>query len=217
MSFIQNLFTSRDNNANGATYVGQQERIWWNPDTNAFYYSDGNTAGGILVTGGQSGNGTVGGTNTQVQFNNAGNFAGDPNFTFNGSTSTLSITNIVTTNPITGGAGGSNTQVLFNDSGNIAGNAKFTFDKVSGNTTLTGTAFLGNVLPVANNVSNIGTPINRFYDLWLGSGNINLIDDTLNINQEINAQNGNLVISGGNGIIFGSLLCLATPLPHRTL
>jgi len=50
MSFIQNLFTSRDNNANASTYVGQQDRIWWNPDTNAFYYSDGNTAGGIPVT-----------------------------------------------------------------------------------------------------------------------------------------------------------------------
>jgi hypothetical protein len=50
MSFIQNLFTSRDNNANGANYVGQQSRIWWNPDANAFYFSDGNTAGGIPVS-----------------------------------------------------------------------------------------------------------------------------------------------------------------------
>jgi len=49
MSFIQNFFTSRDNNANAETYVGQQDRLWWNPDTNAFYYSDGNTAGGIPV------------------------------------------------------------------------------------------------------------------------------------------------------------------------
>ena len=203
MSFIQNLFTSRDNNANASTYVGQQDRIWWNPDTNAFYYSDGNTAGGILITGAGSGNGTVGGANTYVQFNNAGNFGGDPNFTYNSSTSTLTVTNIVTTNPIAGGAGGSNTQVLFNDGGNINGNANFTFNKVSGNTTLTGTAFLGNVLPVANNISNIGSPTQRFNDIWLGSGNINLIDDTLNINQEINAINGNLVISGGNGLIFG--------------
>jgi len=50
MSFIQNLFTSRDNNANAATYVGQQDRIWWNPDTNAFYSSNGNTPGGIPVS-----------------------------------------------------------------------------------------------------------------------------------------------------------------------
>jgi hypothetical protein len=202
MSFIQNLFTSRDNNAEGNTFVGQQDRIWWNPDTNAFYYSDGNTAGGILITGGSSGNGTVGGTNTQVQFNNAGNFAGDPNFTFNSSTSTLTITNIVA-NTITGGAGGANTQVLFNDSGNIAGNAQFTFNKVTNTLTQPGTAVLGNILAAANNISNIGSSTNRFYDLWLGSGNINLIDDTLNINQEINAVDGNLVITGGNGLKFG--------------
>jgi hypothetical protein len=50
VSFIQNLYTSRDNNANGSSYVGQQDRIWWNPDTNSFYYSDGNTAGGIPVS-----------------------------------------------------------------------------------------------------------------------------------------------------------------------
>jgi hypothetical protein len=144
----------------------------------------------------------VGGANTYVQFNNAGNFAGDPNFTFNSSTSTLTITNIVTTT-LTGGAGGANTQVQFNDSGNIAGNARFTFNKATDTLTQTGTAILGNIFAAANNTSNIGSPAARFYDLWLGSGNINLIDDTLNINQEINAQNGNLVISGGNGIVFG--------------
>lgn len=52
MSFIQNLFTSRDNNSNSATYVGQQDRLWWDPVTNRFYYSDGNTPGGFPVGGG---------------------------------------------------------------------------------------------------------------------------------------------------------------------
>ena len=50
MTYIQNLFSSRDNNADGSTYVGQSGRIWWNPDTNAFYYSDGTTAGGVPIT-----------------------------------------------------------------------------------------------------------------------------------------------------------------------
>ena len=49
MSFIQNLFTSRDNNANSATYVGQQDRLWWDPVTNQFYYSNGSTPGGFPV------------------------------------------------------------------------------------------------------------------------------------------------------------------------
>jgi hypothetical protein len=82
MSFIQNLFTSRDNNANAATYVGQQDRIWWNPDTNAFYYSDGNTAGGIPI-GTASGTGIPLGPINSVQINaGGGNFAGSSNLVF---------------------------------------------------------------------------------------------------------------------------------------
>jgi hypothetical protein len=203
MSFIQNLFTSRDNNANGNSYVGQQDRIWWNPDTNAFYYSDGNTAGGILITGGVSGNGLPGGIANSVQYNAGSSiFGGDPNFTFDSSTSTLTITNIVA-NTLTGGAGGANTQVQFNTNGNFTGNSNFTYNSTTSAMLVAGTATLGNVFPAANNVSNIGSATNRFNDIWLGSGNINLIDDTLNINQEINAVNGNLVISGGNGLVFG--------------
>ena len=52
MAFIQNLFPSRDNNANSATYVGQQDRLWWDPITNQFYYSDGVTPGGFPVGSG---------------------------------------------------------------------------------------------------------------------------------------------------------------------
>jgi len=50
VSFIQNLFTSRDNNANAETYVGQQDRLWYNPDTNAFYVNSANVAGGTPVS-----------------------------------------------------------------------------------------------------------------------------------------------------------------------
>jgi len=89
MSFIQNLFTSRDNNANAATYVGQQDRIWWNPDANAFYYSDGNTAGGIPI-GSSSGNGMPHGPANSVQLN-AGNgtFLGSSSLTFSGNILTI--------------------------------------------------------------------------------------------------------------------------------
>ena len=41
------------------------------------------------------GSGTPGGTNTQVQFNDANSFAGSANFTFDKTTNTLSITNII--------------------------------------------------------------------------------------------------------------------------
>jgi hypothetical protein len=51
MSFIQELFTSRNNGTGSAEFVGQQSRIWWDPVTNAFYYSDGVTPGGIAIGG----------------------------------------------------------------------------------------------------------------------------------------------------------------------
>lgn len=210
--FIQNLFTSRDNftqgnvqeaEANALSYVGQQGRIWWEPTTNAFYYSDGTTPGGILITGGSSGNGLPGGAANTVQYNaGGGNFGGDPNFVFTPATSTLTITNIVA-NTITGGAGGTNTQVQFNTNGNFTGNSNFTYNSTTSALLVAGTATLGNVFPASNNVSNIGSSTNRFNDIWLGSGNINLIDNTLNTEQQIYAQSGNLIISGANGIQFG--------------
>ena len=95
MSFIQKLFTSRDNNANSATYVGEQDRLWWDPVTNQFYYSDGNTAGGFPVGGG-SGNANPAGSNTQIQFNNNGSFGASPSLTFNNSSNVLTLGGSVT-------------------------------------------------------------------------------------------------------------------------
>ena len=47
----------------------------------------------FTATGG-GGSGTPGGADTQVQFNDAGAFGGDANFTFNSTTDTLTVTNI---------------------------------------------------------------------------------------------------------------------------
>jgi hypothetical protein len=49
MSFIQNFFTSRDNNANTQSYVGSTDRLWYDPDTNTLRVSDGSTPGGLPV------------------------------------------------------------------------------------------------------------------------------------------------------------------------
>lgn len=49
MSFIQNFFTSRDNHADGNSYVGQQDRLWYNPVTNSIRVSDGVTPGGKTI------------------------------------------------------------------------------------------------------------------------------------------------------------------------
>jgi len=44
---IQNFFTSRDNNVDADTYVGQDGRLWYRIDTNNIWISDGTTPGGI--------------------------------------------------------------------------------------------------------------------------------------------------------------------------
>jgi hypothetical protein len=82
---IQRFFTSRDNNANAETYVGQEQRLWYNPITNGIYVSDGNTAGGILVGTSSSGNGAPGGPTNSIQYNaGSGTFGGTANITISG-------------------------------------------------------------------------------------------------------------------------------------
>lgn len=53
--WIQNLYTSRDNQTVGTQFVGQQGRLWYDPETNTIRVSDGQTPGGIIVAGGGSG------------------------------------------------------------------------------------------------------------------------------------------------------------------
>lgn len=72
MSFIQNFFSSRDNNANTEAYVGQKDRLWYNPDTNTIRISDGNTPGGLPIDLAIDANLTI---NTFTA--NSGNIIGD--------------------------------------------------------------------------------------------------------------------------------------------
>ena len=104
MSWIQNFFTSRDNNTTGNTYVGQEGRLFYNPDTNALYVSDGTTVGGIPVSFTGTGNGVPGGPNTSVQYNaGGGDFGGDAFFTVDSANVTVQIGSItLTSSNITG-------------------------------------------------------------------------------------------------------------------
>ena len=62
--FIQKLFTTRQNYPNGDSRIGDLHRIWYDSIRNAFYISDGETPGGILIGGGGSGGGSGSGTFT---------------------------------------------------------------------------------------------------------------------------------------------------------
>jgi len=58
--------------------------------TNGQYIQTDGTGNLAWVSGGGTGNGVVGGSDTQIQFNNAGNFGGNPGLTWNGGTGSLS-------------------------------------------------------------------------------------------------------------------------------
>jgi len=82
------------------------------------------------------------GSDTQVQFNNAGAFGGDAGLTYNSTTDALSVTGSVS---VAGSAlsppGGSNTQVQFNNSGVLGGDAGLTYN--SATDALTAGSFVG--------------------------------------------------------------------------
>jgi hypothetical protein len=135
---IQKFFTSRDNNADASTYVGQQQRLWYNPITNSIYVSDGETPGGIPVGGGT---GIPGGPTNSIQYNaGSDTFGGSSNLTISGNGMVV-VGNVSAAYFI--GDGGyltnvySNSNVanyLANYAGNVAGN----------NITISNVANLGN-------------------------------------------------------------------------
>jgi len=109
------------------------------------YYLQTNGEGGLTwapAGNGGGGNGVPGGSNSEVQFNNDGNFGGDPGFTYNNVTNQLSISgNIVSTNVVASGNVSATNVVA---SGNISGgNLNVTKITATGNISA-GNANLGN-------------------------------------------------------------------------
>ena len=74
----------------------------------ALNYADGKLfykdSGGVVQTLATKATGTIGGSNTQVQYNSSGSLAGSANLTFNGTTLTANTLNL--TNPLTTAHGG---------------------------------------------------------------------------------------------------------------
>ena len=141
-----------------------------------------------------SGNGTVGGANTQVQFNDAGNFAGSSAFVFNKNTSVLTVSSLSTTTGTitTGNITTINSGLLQNGNSNIT---------ITSNANVTITAKSNATMVISDTGANI-TGTGNF------SGNVsvaNLIGPHANGNSNVNipAANGNVNISAvGNANIL---------------
>lgn len=184
-----------------------------------FLQTDGAGSLTWAAGGGGGGNGTPGGANTQVQFNDAGAFGGDAGFTYNKNTNTLSVENIT--------AGNSS-----DDTVTIAGNLSVTGDltvrdiasvgNLSANGNVSGEYLFGNgyyVTGLTLDVANYVSQPNQSNITGLGNllvlnvdGNINGLGD---IRTSGDFSGGNISLSGtvtapnatfSNKVIVGSNL-----------
>ena len=84
--------------AAGNLSLGPVANVKLTGGTNGYYLQTDGAGNLAWVAGGGSGSGVVGGSNTQVQFNDAGNFGGVANLTFDKVTNTLTTTNFTAAN-----------------------------------------------------------------------------------------------------------------------
>jgi hypothetical protein len=106
------------------------------------FYKD---SGGVVQVIATKGTGTIGGTNTQVQYNSSGAFAGSANFTFNGTTATINTLNL--TNAL-GVAYGGTGQATYTDGQVLIGNS-------TGNTLTKTTLTAGSGVTIVNGAGSI--------------------------------------------------------------
>ena len=131
--------------------------------------------------GGGGGNGVPGGANTQVQFNDAGNFGGNSGFTFNKTTGVLAVPgNVTTTGNITGAnlvTGG----VL-----SVTGNANIGNIGTAGVLTATGNVRGGNI-----NTDGIVSAVGNIISGNVNTGTVTLLNGAV------------LKDTSGEGVAFG--------------
>jgi hypothetical protein len=97
--YINNIFTTSTVNVTNSANLGNASNLKILGGSDGYFLqTDGTGNLTWAAGGGGGGNGSPGGANTQVQFNNAGTFGGTAGFTFNTSTNTLSVPTFVSSN-----------------------------------------------------------------------------------------------------------------------
>ena len=149
--------------------------------TNNYYYANGQP----LDFGG-----SPGGSNTQIQFNNAGEFGATANLSFDSATNNLAVTgNIVLStgsyygngSGLTNIAGANVTGTVANatTAGTVTTNAQPNITSVG---TLTGLEVSGSITPSANISYDLGNATNAFRELYLSGNTIRLGSSNISSN-----------------------------------
>jgi hypothetical protein len=153
---------------------------------NGYYLVTDGTGNLTWVSGGGSGNGVVSGSNTQIQYNNAGNFGATAGFTFDSATNLLSTPGAITA---TGNITGSN----INTSGIVTA-SRLISNIATGTAPLTVTS----TTQVANlNVATAGTVITAAQPNITSVGTLSSISVSGNANIG-NIGTGGLILATGN-------------------
>jgi hypothetical protein len=171
------------------------------------------------IAGGGGGNGSPGGSNSQIQFNSAGSFAGSPGLEFDSVTNTVTTGNVVASTFIGNLYGVANTAVVASsvtNSGqpnitsvgnlvslNVTGNALANF--ITSNTganlgnAVTANYFIGNLYGNANGASTANTVTNNAQPNITSVGNLVSLIVTGDITGNGNiTSNGNITASNAN-------------------
>lgn len=160
---------SRVNNLDAATYIGPAGQMWYDVDTGVLRLGDNVTPGGTIVGGG-GGNGTPGGPNASIQFNNNGIFGGNTALTFDAANAVLLVGGTVSA------------------AGNVIGNS------------FVGNSFVGNSVSVNGPVSAVGNITTDNYFIGNGAllTGVNVSSNTIfngDSNVAITTANANVTVS----------------------
>jgi len=201
--------------------LGNSNVVHINGGLNGYYLQTDGTGNLTWAAGTANANGTVGGANTQVQFNDAGSFNGAANFTFNKTSNVLTVPGNVVgvfSGPVINfNYGIENAEIISNQTGtynfDLLGNSiRYTNANATANITIN---FRGNSSVTANTLLGNGQSITATYVLQTGTNNYSVsninIDSTSQTIKWINGVNPTTTANSKNAYTFTIIKTSTTP------
>jgi hypothetical protein len=207
----------------GTSNLGNVNNVKVTGGINGYFLQTDGTGNLAWVAGGGSGNGTVGGSNTQVQFNDGGSFGGSAAFTFNNISNVLTVggnitaSNVAST-PIANLPYGSEAVTITTTAPNtfnldiLSSSVVFCTANATANTILN---IRGNSAVTANSIVSVGQSITNTILIKTG-GSVYTVT-TLQIdgaNQTVNWVNGSVPLGAANSLVsytFTAVKTASTP------
>lgn len=183
-------------NGGGLISLGNVGNVKLNGGVNGYLLqTDG--AGNLTWTAapaGTPGSGSTGGANTQIQFNDAGNFGGSPNFTFNKTSSLLTVSGNIAASNISSNVFGYFDGRIGFSTPNIA---SFTSVIINNNANVTGMITAATIVA---NTNGTGENFKVGDDLWIGDINT---ADTMQLKGVEDSANAYIVFGDSDTTALG--------------